>query len=115
MKGERIFIVLLFAILLVACKNEPEMNVTWHKSAAIPSPRACAAVFVVNDQAYIFAGRDSAGVHLNDLWRYTPTTDTWDNLGATPMIPRVNAVACVHNGVKGLRAGYGYGYGVQTS
>ena len=28
---------------------------------------------------------------------------------------RMHNVTCVLNGVKGLRAGYGYGYGVQKS
>jgi len=91
------------------------MNVTWHKSAAMPSPRACAASFVVNDQAYFFAGRDSAGRHLNDLWRYTPATDTWDNLGATPLIPRVNPTACVHNGKAYIGLGFNGKYSQDTT
>ena len=82
------------------------MEVTWHESAAMPVPRACAASFVINDQAYFFAGRDSKGQHLNDLWRYTPATDTWDNLGATPLDPRVNPTACVHNGKAYIGLGF---------
>ena len=61
----------------------------------MPEGRAGATCFVVGEQAYVFAGRDSSGTSHNDLWRYTPATDTWENLGATPLTKRVNATACV--------------------
>jgi len=66
-----------------------------HTCAPIPSARASATCFVVGEQAYVFAGRDSAGVTHRDLWRYTPATDSWESLGETPLSPRVNATACV--------------------
>ena len=61
----------------------------------MPSARACATAFVVNDRAYVFAGRDSSNIAQNDLWQYDPVTDSWTALGATPLSPRVNATACV--------------------
>ena len=115
MKSERFFIVFLTAALLVACKNEPEMNVTWHKSAAMPSPRACAASFVIDDQAYFFAGRDSAGKHLNDLWRYDTNTDTWDSIGEAPMSERVNPTSCVKDGKVYLGLGFNGKHGRDSS
>ena len=93
MKGKA-FIVFLVAALLFGCRETPEINVVLHEGTPIPSPRACAASFVVNGQAYVFAGRDSTGKALNDLWRYDPESDTWTSLGATPLMPRVNATAC---------------------
>lgn len=62
----------------------------------MPSPRASATSFVANGEAYIFAGRDSVGNYLNDLWRYNAETDTWISLGETPLKARVNATACTH-------------------
>ena len=88
-----IYISLLF--LLAGCHPSPELSLTIHECAPIPKGHVCTTCFVVGDQAYFFAGRDSAGRSLNDLWRYTPATDTWDNLGATPLTKRVNATACV--------------------
>ena len=92
--------------MLMACSESPEMDVKLHACAPIPSPRASATCFVVGDQAYVFAGRDSAGTSLNDLWRYTPETDKWENLGTTPLAPRVNATACVHEGTVYVGLGF---------
>lgn len=86
---------ILFALLFVACTQEPELEVTLYECAAMPSPRASATCFVVGENAYVFAGRDKDGTSLNDLWRYSPETDSWVDLGATPLTPRVNATACV--------------------
>ena len=85
-------------MLIYACRSdEPQLKGALHECAPMPSPRASATCFVVADQAYVFAGRDSLGEPQRDLWRYTPTTDTWEYLGETPLCPRVNATACVLN------------------
>ena len=81
--------------LLCGCANRPDISLNIHECSALPQGRASATCFVFNNNAYVFAGRDSSGTCLNDMWRYTPTTDTWENLGATPLSPRVNATACV--------------------
>lgn len=86
-------IVLLF--FLTACSQQPDFDIALHECAPMPSPRASSTCFVVNGQAYVFAGRDSVGHSLNDLWRYSPSTDEWENLGTTPLTKRVNATACV--------------------
>lgn len=99
MKNIRFIVSFIAVILLAACKPDtPELNLQVHTCAPIPFERASATCFVVNDQAYIFAGRDSAENLYNDLWRYIPATDSWDLIGTTPLIPRVNATACVESG-----------------
>ena len=115
MVNSKWYIVFLMAVSLVACSERPEVEVTLHTCAAMPSPRASATSFVVGDKAYVFAGRDSAGTSLNDLWCYIPETDTWENLGATPLTPRVNATACVHEGTIYLGLGFLGRYSKDTS
>ena len=87
--------------MTIACSRyTPEIELPVHEAASMPEGgRASATCFVVNNQAYIFAGRDKEGIYHNDLWRYTPTTDSWENLGTTPLQPRVNATACVDGDV----------------
>lgn len=101
-------VILFFGILvaLCGCQNAPEKELSVHECASLPVGRACAVCFVVNDQAYVFAGRDSADTYRNDLWRYTPATDSWENLGATPLAKRVNATACVCGDVVYLGLGF---------
>lgn len=84
-------------LLFVACTAQPDLDVTLHSCKAMPSARACATCFVIENKAYVFAGRDSANINHNDLWQYDPSSDTWTLLGTTPLSPRVNATACVHD------------------
>ena len=95
MKGKRYIVFLFVAMLFSACTKEPDTGVVLHECAAMPSPRASSTCFVVDGQAYVFAGRDAEGHSLNDLWRYTPATDEWTNLGETPLSIRVNPTSCV--------------------
>lgn len=86
----------ILCLILVACQVErPEVEITLHRCAPIPEARVSAVCFVAGEEAYIFGGRDSLGRVKNDLWRYTPAKDQWENLGTTPLMPRVNAAACV--------------------
>lgn len=114
MKVER-YIVLLAAVLLVACSESPEMEGTLHSCAPMPSSRACATSFVVDDKAYVLGGRDSSGTAQNDLWRYDPVADSWTSLGVTPLSPRVNATACVHNGKVYIGLGFQGSYANDSS
>ena len=112
------FIVLCIAVLAISCaRHTPEIELPVHDAAAMPGGgRASATCFVVNDQVYLFAGRDKDGVYHNDLWRYTPATDSWEKLGATPLSPRVNATACVDGDIVYIGLGYNGGkYGQDTS
>lgn len=89
----------LFCAVLWGCDERPVIERSAQECSPIPNGgRACAACFVLDEQAYFFGGRDTAGVYHNDLWRYTPATDTWEDLGTTPLGARVNATACAHDG-----------------
>ena len=70
--------------VLCGC-SRPDMEKAVRECASMPVERACATAFVAGGKAYVFAGRDSAGVLHSDLWAYTPTTDSWQNLGETPL------------------------------
>lgn len=61
----------------------------------LPEGRASGVCFVVNDTAYLFGGRDAQGAIHNDLWRYNAGADTWEELGPTPLKPRVKPTVCV--------------------
>ena len=97
------------------CAGQPNISLSVHECTGMPQKRACATCFVVGEQAYVFAGRDSEGTCHNDLWRYTPATDSWENLGATPLRPRVNATACVHGGQVFVGLGFNGRYGVDST
>ena len=81
----------------------------------MPSPRACATAFVADGKAYVFAGRDKGGRSLHDLWRYTPETDSWENMGATPLAERVHATACVADGKVYIGLGFSGTYSQDSS
>ena len=115
MKSERIILFFLVAFLCFACTQEPEMQVTLHECVPFPSPRASATSFVVGDQVFVFAGRDSAGTALNDLWRYAATTDSWEYVGLTPLMPRVNATACVKDDRVYIGLGFNGKYGKDST
>lgn len=91
---------------MIACSDSPDMELLIHECAPMPSPRASATCFVYDGQAYLFGGRDSSGIYQNDLWRYTLSTDSWENIGVTPLSPRVNATACVHGDKVYIGLGY---------
>ena len=98
---------ILFAtVLLTACTHVPEKKVRVHACASMPEGRASACACVCDGKAYVFGGRDHAGTYLNDLWQYDPATDSWTDLGTTPLKARVNA-AMASCGDK-LYVGLGY-------
>lgn len=107
-----IYITVVLAVLC-GCQS-PDIELAVRECKAMPVKRACATAFVVDHCAYVFGGRDSAGVAHNDLWRYTPATDSWENLGATPLSPRLNATACVNEGKVYMGLGFMGKYGKDT-
>lgn len=95
------------ACLAIACTpSQPEVQLTISKCSPMPVYRAASTCFVIGDEAYIFAGRDSVGTYCNDLWKYDSQSDTWSNLGSTPLKGRVNATACVHDGYAYVGLGF---------
>lgn len=80
---------------------------TLSECAPLPHALAAATAFSCNGKGYIFGGRDEQGVYQNNLFEYDPQTDTWTDLGATPLQARVNAAACaVGDSVVYLGLGY---------
>lgn len=90
---------IVWAILLIFCSCSPEkVNLSIRRVADMPSPRASAACFACGDAVYVVGGRDTQGNYLNDMWRYDISSDTWIAIGETPLSPRVNLTAVVHDG-----------------
>jgi len=84
--------VFVISVLLVSCTQSPEVAISTHKCTPMPAGgRASACACALEGKAYVFAGRDSSGTYLNDLWLYDAQTDTWHDLGIAPMKARVNA------------------------
>ena len=113
-KGEKLIGFILAVAFMCGCQNVPEMELPVRECASMPEGRACATAFVVNDQVYVFAGRDSTGAAHNDLWRYSPATDSWTQLGETPLSHRVHAAACVKDGKVYMGLGFLGRYGQDT-
>lgn len=91
------------------------MEVTLHECAPMPLPRASATCFVVDGQAYVFAGRDKQDNLRHDLWKYDTATDTWDSIGEAPMIDRVNPTSCVKDGKVYVGLGFNGKHGKDSS
>ena len=65
----------------------------WSPIASMPdsSRRQYATSFVHNGDGYVFGGINSSGDYLNDLWKYSPTSDSWTNLFGLPELGRSGA------------------------
>lgn len=111
----RCWILSLLTILLIACEtSQPDVEYRIVECSAMPSPRASATCFVVGNHAYIFGGRDSLGTYLNDLWQYDSQNDIWSLIGPTPLAGRVNATACVYEGIAYVGLGFNGRYNNST-
>ena len=110
---KKVVYIAICCAVLCGC-SRPDMEKAVRECASMPVERACATAFVAGGKAYVFAGRDSAGVLHSDLWAYTPTTDSWQNLGETPLSPRVNAAACVSGDRVYIGLGFRGRYGVDS-
>ncbi len=90
-------LIVCVAVWLCACQSSIE---EWHqpvtRCAGAPVALTSSACFVYNGQGYVFGGRTANGTLSNHLYSYNPSTDTWTDLGATPLKARVRARAiCV--------------------
>ena len=106
---------LLWSIAIItltsACSNAcPDIQLRITECTPMPVSRATAVSFVIDGYAYIFGGRDSLDNYCNDMWKYDAANDTWEALGATPLKARVNATACVHDGVAYIGLGFNGAY-----
>ena len=102
--------------MLCGCEKAPETHVSVRECASMPGGgRASACVAVLDNKAYVFAGRGKGDNYLNDLWVYDATADTWTDLGATPLKKRVNASMVAHDGKLYMGMGYAAGHAYQDS
>ena len=102
------FIVFAMAVLaLHGCQNAPEVELNVRECAEMPNGGlASACACTLDGKAYVFGGRDGKRHYRNELWVYDPVSDTWTNLGATPLKARVNATMTAADGL--LYVGLGY-------
>lgn len=72
----------------------------WSLIASLPDSarRQYASSFVFNGEGYVFGGVNASGAYLNDLWKYTPVTDTWTNLFGLPDSGRSGALCFIIDG-----------------
>jgi len=78
----------------------------WEQVASLPAtPRQYCAAIAVNDKGYLFGGIDASGA-LNELWRYDPSMDLWEQLPSLPSEGRYASVAFDFGG-DGLYIAYG--------
>lgn len=106
MKQGKFIVVVLSILLIAACTSTPEVKVRTVSCADMPEGRASACACVCEGKAYVFGGRDNDKTYLNDLWQYDPATDTWTDLGTTPMKARVKAAMASYEGK--IYVGLGY-------
>ena len=103
------YIVLLALLGLASCTRMQEVDLPVQKCASMPIGRACACACALDGKGYVFSGRDAEGNYLNDLWQYDPQTDTWTNMGITPLKPRVHAAMIAYNGAVYVGLGFAKG------
>ncbi|HMC96903.1 MAG TPA: kelch repeat-containing protein, partial [Flavobacteriales bacterium] len=73
---------------------------TWDVTSPLPgTSRQYCSGFSINDFGYLFGGVDASGP-LNELWRYDPNTDIWQQRAALPAAGRY-ATAAFNDGVYG--------------
>jgi N-acetylneuraminic acid mutarotase len=69
---------------------------TWREGATIPTPRQGMAVTAVNNKLYTIGGDSAPGLDICE--RYSPDTDTWEQLSTKMPTPRGYAASAVVDG-----------------
>ena len=93
-------------------KYDPNAN-SWSQVDSIHDatqnyPRIDAVSFSFDTCAYVLTGTDYQ-YYFGDVWKYSPTADTWTKLITIPGSPRSRAVTWVYNGQGYLVTGYSPG------
>ena len=104
---------LLTAVLLLfnSCDESAVLNPkNFSTCSPIPVARASASVFVLDDFAFVLAGRDASFTYLKDMWKYDTHRDEWQQLPDVPFKGRAKGVAGVVNG----KAYFGLGFNGQA-
>lgn len=87
-------IVCLLAVALCGCRHEiANLQVPVERCADAPVALTSAAAFSINGQGYVFGGRLADGSLSNHLYTYDAASDTWTDLGETPLKARVRSRA----------------------
>ena len=92
---KRILYMIIVPILCGCTPSSQQIPTTITRCNDIPIGRACAIAWSIGEKGYLLGGRDSANTLHNDLWEYDPVKDFWKKIeDSTPLLPRVNGVAC---------------------
>jgi N-acetylneuraminic acid mutarotase len=86
--------ILYTLLLFLPFITEAQFENQWLKKNDFPGlKRARATSFVIDENAYIFGGVDTAETVLRDLWQYDPVLDTWVQKADLPGSVRREAIA----------------------
>ena len=81
---------LVLIVALCGCKSDLEdLQMSVERCASAPIAVTSAACFVFEGQGYVFGGRLENDSLINHMYRYSPNTDQWVDLGETPLQARV--------------------------
>lgn len=102
------FYIILFCIALIGCKPKIiETPIALETCAEAPIALSSAAVFVLNNRAYILAGRTGADwSYSNEFYSYDPATNLWSRLEDLPFEGRSKMIAVTCNGVAYCGGGF---------
>ena len=64
----------------------------------VGTERADAVEFVIGNEVYVGLGNNSTDGNFNDFWKYSSTTDKWEQVATFPGIARYSTVAFTLNG-----------------
>jgi N-acetylneuraminic acid mutarotase len=78
----------LFTIILITCTSWAQPWYVWTQKTPPPfgtNGRNAHDLFSINGLVYLVMGSDSGAINTyNDVWEYTPTTDSWSQKGVFP-------------------------------
>jgi N-acetylneuraminic acid mutarotase len=101
---------LVMAVTITSCSDEDDELVgNWKTLGSFDGlPRGNATGFVIGDAAYICLGYNAKSKALNDVWRTTNGTNSWDstNIASFPGNARYSATSFVVNGKAYVGLGY---------
>lgn len=96
--GFYIGIMVLTAVLFGSCQSDiEEILLPVERCSDAPVAITSSASFSINGKGYVFGGRTSTEKVTNHLYEYDPVTDSWTDLGATPLKKRVRPRAVAVN------------------
>lgn len=99
MKRTGYIVLVAVCFLWSGCRQEiSQLDKTVERCSSAPVALTSAASFSLNGKGYVFGGRDINDEPTNRMYCYDPATDSWSDLGGTPLKPRVRPRAVAVNG-----------------